>query len=161
MWGAVRDVTPLRSIRMRDRAYNFSVHFSAGPIPHAGANSYDTKKDLNCSEKHSKCINLVFWPACDKRQSFYSQAIFLMNNLTYHYATLLTRNLRCTWRMHLVGISARLSIVVLSVQCRNCLAYPIPTSSPHSLSSILKPGCFLAYCLFLSGISTRCMYVLV
>jgi hypothetical protein len=30
MRGAVRVVTPLRSIRMRERAYNFSVHFRVG-----------------------------------------------------------------------------------------------------------------------------------
>jgi hypothetical protein len=28
--GAVRGVTPLQSIRMRERAYNFSAHFGVG-----------------------------------------------------------------------------------------------------------------------------------
>jgi hypothetical protein len=31
MRGAVRGVTPLRRIRMRERAYNFSAHFRIGP----------------------------------------------------------------------------------------------------------------------------------
>jgi hypothetical protein len=36
MRGAVRGVTPLQSIRMRERACNFSAHFTSGgaPAPH-------------------------------------------------------------------------------------------------------------------------------
>jgi hypothetical protein len=30
MRGSVRDLTPVRSIRMRERAYNFNAHFGVG-----------------------------------------------------------------------------------------------------------------------------------
>jgi hypothetical protein len=50
MRGAVRGVTPLRSIRMRERAYNFSAHLRVG----RGARGYFTNDRQYCHATRRK-----------------------------------------------------------------------------------------------------------